>query len=522
MNIAVVGCGYWGKNLARCMAELGSLHTLCDSDAQAIDKIAERHPGVHTTTQFEHVLEDRTIDGVVVATPATHHYEMARQVLLSGKDVFVEKPLALTMNDGEELVRVAEAEKRILMVGHLLEHHPAVLRLKELSDTGQLGKIRYVYSNRLNLGKFRTAENVLWSFAPHDISAILLLVGESPQELSATGGQYLDLGTADVSVITMSFQDGARAHVFVSWLNPFKEQKLVVIGDKAMAVFDDAGPAQKLLLYEYAVEWAGRVPSPRREDARQIEYDMTEPLKLECQHFLDCVLRRDTPTTDGADGLRVLKVLDACQRSQEREGRVVSVSDTGYFVHNSSIIEEPVSIGESTKVWHFCHIMPGASIGKNCTLGQNVFVAAKVVIGDNAKIQNDVSIFEGVTLEDDVFCGPSSCFTNVARPRSRLPQRDSYLTTVVGRGASVGANATIICGHSIGKHALVGAGSVVTRDVPDYALVYGNPARTHGWVCECGERISFEETNGATCSRCGLEYSRRWDTGGERVERTES
>jgi UDP-2-acetamido-3-amino-2,3-dideoxy-glucuronate N-acetyltransferase len=520
-NIAVVGCGYWGKNLVRNFAELGALHTICDSSPEASSKIAPLYPNVKKETSLETVLANKEIQGVVISSPAVFHYSMAKQALQVGKDVFVEKPLSLTIKEGEELVRLAEEKAKILMVGHVLEYHPGIVKLKQMVDAGELGKINYIYSSRLNLGKFRIEENILWSFAPHDISVILLLLNELPQEVSAHGGCYLHQNIADVTVTTMSFKSGVRAHIFVSWLHPYKEQKLVVVGDKNMAVFDDVAPEKKLLLYEHGIEWIDRVPVMRKQETTEVAFTMAEPLKLECQHFLDCLKSRKRPRTDGRSGLRVLQVLDACQRSLQGRGENVFLAgETSFFVHPTSVVEEPYSIGEGTKIWHFSHIMPNVNIGRNCTIGQNVFIGENANIGNNVKIQNNVSVFDGVILEDAVFCGPSCVFTNIKSPRSHISQRGKYTPTLVKKGATIGANATIVCGNTVGRYSFIGAGSVVTKDIPDYALAYGNPASIKSWVCECGTKLEFGKANKAKCSKCGKKYIREGSGSKATVEGT--
>jgi UDP-2-acetamido-3-amino-2,3-dideoxy-glucuronate N-acetyltransferase len=512
-DIAVVGCGYWGKNLVRNFAELGALNTICDADPQVLQTLKGSYPGVNTETEFHCVLEDNEIKGVVIATPAVRHYSMAREAILAGKDVFVEKPLALEIEQGEDLVALAEKHARILLVGHLLEYHPAVGKLKELVDGGELGRIEYIYSNRLNLGKFRTEENILWSFAPHDISIILLLLGKMPREISAHGGYYLNRDIADVTLTTLGFDNGVRAHIFVSWLHPYKEQKLVVVGDKKMAVFDDTNPRDKLLLYSHEIEWIDRKPVPRQKQAEPVKVPSDEPLRLECRDFIDCIESRKRPKVDGHKGLQVLRVLSYCQKSLESKGKVISLNNPrmDFFVHETSIVDEPCLIGKGTTIWHFSHIMPDTNIGDNCVIGQNVFIGKGVNIGNNVKIENNVSVFEGVILEDDVFCGPSCVFTNVINPRSSVSRRHEFKPTLVKIGATVGANATIICGNTIGRYAFIGAGSVVTRDVPDYAMVYGSPARIQGWICECGVKLDFNKTNQAGCPECGKIYQKRGD-----------
>jgi UDP-2-acetamido-3-amino-2,3-dideoxy-glucuronate N-acetyltransferase len=516
-QIAVVGCGQWGKNLVRNFAELGTLGVVCDVDPAKLVPFAERYPGVTVTRSFGEVLESDAIAAVVIASSAASHAALAKRALLADKDVFVEKPLALTVADGRELVELAERRGRILMVGHLLRYHPAVRTLKRLVDQGVLGKLCYVYSHRLNLGRFRTEENILWSFAPHDISSILYLLGEMPASVSAMGGSYLTVGIPDVTVTTMEFGGGVKSHIFVSWLHPSKEHKLVVVGDRGMAVFNDLEPVRKLLLLRHPVEWVERMPVPRLDEAEPVPFEPEEPLRAECRHFLDCLATRRTPDTDGEEGLRVLGVLEACQRTLEGPSRIATVVRTPpkpYFVHETSVVDEPCEIGIGTRIWHFSHVMKHARVGKGCSIGQNVLVSSDVAIGDNVKIQNNVSLYTGVMLEDDVFCGPSMVFTNVVNPRSHVSRKDEYQPTLVRKGATLGANCTIVCGHIIGSYAFVAAGAVVTRDVPDYALVVGNPGRVVGWMCRCGVRLEFAGdhrpgTETAQCLSCGVAYVKR-------------
>jgi UDP-2-acetamido-3-amino-2,3-dideoxy-glucuronate N-acetyltransferase len=391
------------------------------------------------------------------------------------------------------------------MVGHILQYHPAVLKLHEMVKEGKLGKIQYIYSNRLNLGKFRIEENILWSFAPHDISVILMLLNEMPLNLASHAGTYLSKNVADVTLTTMDFPSGVKSHIFVSWLHPYKEQKLVVVGSENMAVFDDVSN-EKLLLYPHEIEWINRVPIPQMKDAIIVETEKKEPLKEECRHFLNCIESRKTPKTDAREGLRVLEILQASQASLEKNGENVSINKKSYYVHPSSFVDEPCSIGKDTKIWHFSHIMSGSEIGDNCNIGQNVMIASDVIIGNNVKVQNNVSVYTGVKVEEDAFLGPSIVFTNVINPRSFISRKNEFKETIVGKGATIGANATIICGNEIGKYALIGAGAVVTNDIPDYAIVYGNPARITGWICECGLKLDFYD-NQAICS-CKREYGK--------------
>jgi UDP-2-acetamido-3-amino-2,3-dideoxy-glucuronate N-acetyltransferase len=507
-NIAVVGCGYWGENLVRNFAELGVLHTICDVDDSGLAELKSLYPRVSIETDYQQVLRNAEIEGVAIATPSMFHYSLAREALLDGKDAFVEKPLALGVEEGRELVELAAEREKVLMVGHLLEYHPAVDRLKELVDGGELGKLQYICSNRLNLGRFPPGENVLWRLAPHDISVILLLLGgEMPLEVSTHGGYYLHQDIADIGVINMSFQGGVKAHIFVSRLHPYKEQKLVVIGDKKMAEFNNTSPKEKLRLFSHKIEWVQEKAIPHWGNPEAIDVSQEEPLKRECQDFIECIQNRKKPKADGYKGLQVLEVLSHCQNSLEEGGRAVSLGEKErkFSVHETSIVEEACQIGSGTRVWHFCHIMPHVTIGKNCVIGQNAFIGEGVKIGNNVKIENNVSIFEEVTLEDDVLCGPSCVFTNIVYARSFISRKNEFKTTLVKKGASVGANATIICGHTIGRYAYIGAGAVVTKDVPDHALVYGNPARICGWACICGVSLR-QEGDRALCPECGKVY----------------
>jgi len=500
LKIAVIGGGYWGKNLVRNFYELGVLHTVCDTDQSIREESVRLCQGISTTSRYEDVLQDEGITGVVIATPAVKHYQMTKLALQAGKDVLVEKPLALQIKEGEELAELANEKNRVLMIGHILEYHPAVRKLVQMVGDGELGKISYIYSNRLNLGKFRTEENILWSFAPHDISVILRLLGEAPKAVSAYGGEYLNKEIADVTVTNMSFASGVKAHIFVSWLHPFKEQKLVVVGSDKMAVFDDLS-SNKLLLYPHKVNWVGRCPVAEKGEAEVVKVTTEEPLKEECKHFLDCVAGRNEPLTGAENALAVLSVLTASQESLVTGGKKVELTKAetkeakDVFIHPSSIVDDGTEIGAGSKIWHFSHVMTGAKLGHNCNLGQNVFVGKNVQIGNNVKIQNNVSVYEGVTLEDDVFCGPSCVFTNVKKPRSAYPLKDGedYAKTLVKKGATIGANSTIICGVTIGEYSIVGAGAVATKNVPDNAVVAGNPHEIKGWACRCGKVFDKKE-----------------------------
>jgi UDP-2-acetamido-3-amino-2,3-dideoxy-glucuronate N-acetyltransferase len=514
-RIAVIGSGYWGKNLVRNFHRIGALNLICDRSEDLLANFREQYPDITTCLALSDVLKDETIDGVAIATPAETHYGLVKEALLGGKHVYVEKPLVLHEREGEELIQLARERKLVLMVGHLLQYHPIFIKLKELALDGELGRINYIYSNRLNLGKIRREENILWSFAPHDISMILSLAEDEPETVQTMGGYYLHKKIADVTTTHFEFKSGLQAHIFVSWLHPFKEQKLVVVGDQKMAVFNDTKPwADKLWLYPHEIKWEHNMPVPAKAEPETVDVVQEEPLRQECEHFLHCIATGQQPVTDGKEGLRVLRVLNASQRSLDLNGQAVSIAprselqgqepfvQSDSFVHDSAVIDSGVKVGKGTKIWHFSHVLKGSEIGENCNIGQNVVVGPNVAIGNQCKIQNNVSVYKGVTLEDGVFCGPSMVFTNIYNPRAEIGKMDQVRPTLVKKGATLGANSTIVCGTTIGRYAFIGAGAVVNKNVVDHALVVGNPAKQIGWVCECGERLSDD----LECLACERKY----------------
>ena len=309
-GVAVVGCGYWGKNLVRNFAEIGALRAVVDADSVSAGREADKYK-VRALT-LDAALADPTIVGIAVAVPAELHADIALRAFSAGKHVFVEKPIALSMEDANAMKAAAEKAGRSLMVGHLLQYHPAFETLLGLVRRGGLGKLRYAYSNRLSLGKLRVEENALWSFAPHDVSMLLALFGEEPVSVKGAGGAYVTKGIEDEFRLDMTFADGRRAHVFASWLHPFKEHRLVVVGETAMAVFEDsAACSDKLRLYRHTIDTSGRAPEPKKADPEPIPYPSTEPLKNECEHFLACCAGKTRPRTDAVEAIAVLKILKA-------------------------------------------------------------------------------------------------------------------------------------------------------------------------------------------------------------------
>jgi predicted dehydrogenase len=328
IKLGLIGCGAWGKNLLRNFSNLPGcvLLSCCDENPQQIEKLYADYPKVEFTQDHREIIENPNLDAVVISTPPATHFELSKAAILADKDVFVEKPLVLNTKEGEELVKLAEDRKRILMVGHIMEYHAATLKLKEYIEKGELGKVYYLYSTRVNLGKVRDIENALWSFAPHDIS-------KNPVSVTATGECYLhkDKDIEDVVFMNMHFEDGIMAHIHVSWLDPHKERRLTVVGDRKMAVFDDTRSAEKIWIYDKGVDTKqdyntyGEYLSLRFGDVLIPQIPGTEPLKTECQHFIDCVQNRKRPRSDGRDGLRVSKVLDAAQRSLKMSGSPVKI-----------------------------------------------------------------------------------------------------------------------------------------------------------------------------------------------------
>lgn len=328
VKAGLIGVGAWGRNLARNFATLpgSDLALVYDAEPKRAALVAELAPGAGFTTKADEIFGDSSIQAVIIATPPATHYELGKKALETGKDLFVEKPLVLDVRQGEELVRLAEQKKRVLMVGHIMVYHPATLKLKEYIQKGEFGEVYYLYASRVNLGKVRDIENALWSFAPHDISMVLFFLEKLPVQVTATGQAYLQPGIEDVCFLTMHFESRQMAHVHVSWLDPHKDRKVTIVGSKKMAVFDDSASSEKIWIYDKSVNTNpdyttyGEYLALRTGDILIPKVESKEPLRLECQHFIDCVRERKTPRSDGKAGLAVLKVLEAAQRSLKAGG----------------------------------------------------------------------------------------------------------------------------------------------------------------------------------------------------------
>jgi UDP-2-acetamido-3-amino-2,3-dideoxy-glucuronate N-acetyltransferase len=509
VKVALIGCGGWGKNLARNLYELGALAAIVDP-SPAAEALAKQF-GVRHEADSKAILTDPVIKAVAIASPASTHAAVVSDALNAGKDVFVEKPIALKIEDAAALATLAASKGLILMVGHLLQYHAVYLKLKELARSGSLGHIRHITSSRLNLGLIRSEENVVWSFAPHDISMVLAIAGGLPNRISAVGTTVLQEGIPDIATVHMEFAGGLKADVTVSWLHPQKEQNLIVVGDDGMAVFSDTKPwAEKLSIHRNKVTWGENRPKAAAGPRDLIEVPQAEPLKEEMRHFLECVDLRKAPRTGPEEAIPVLTALQAAQASLDRKGAWIAPEDLaparllhqGVDIHPTAAVDDGCVLGHGTRVWHFAHVLKGSRLGERCVVGQNVMIGPDVTIGNGCKIQNNVAVYKGVTLEDDVFCGPSMVFTNVLTPRAHVERKSEFALTRIGKGATLGANCTIVCGHDVGEYAMVGAGAVVTKQVAPYALVLGNPAKQLGWVSRAGERLGPD----LVCPRTGEVY----------------
>ncbi len=332
ITLGQVGLGYWGPNLLRNFNSLAQarVKVCCDLDEAALRRAGAQYPDMLTTSDYDVLLGDPDVQGVVITAPTPTHYKLAKAALLSGRHVFVEKPITLDVAEAEELAELADARGLVLMVGHLLMYHPAVAQLKQMVNNGDLGDVYYLYTSRLNLGQVRRHENAMWSLAPHDISVALYLLNEPPVAVAAQGLTYLQPGIPDTVFLTLRFASGKAAHVHVSWLDPHKVRRITVVGSQKMAVFDDVDSTEKLRVYDKGVQRPaydsyGEALTLRFGDIHIPRIDMREPLRLECQHFVDCIQQGQHPLSDGHNGVQVLRVLDAGQRSLERNGEPVTI-----------------------------------------------------------------------------------------------------------------------------------------------------------------------------------------------------
>lgn len=328
INIGIIGVGNWGKNLVRNFASLpdSRLCLCCDTDTNLLGKIKNDYTGVDITKNSDDVINNKNIDAVVIATPAIKHYSMAKKALLQNKHVFVEKPLTLRCSEAGELIKIAAKKNKKMMVGHLMLYHPAIKKLKTLIDDGTVGTVYYIICQRLNLGRIRQDENVLWSFAPHDLSIIYYLLGEEPDNISARGESYVQEGVEDIAFINLHFKNKKMAEIQLSWLAPYKIRKITIVGSKKMVFFDDMEPTEKIKIYNKGADKAAEYDSYsgwiglRQGDIHIPCLKTEEPLQIECRHFIDCIQMDKKPFTDGQNGLQIVKSLEAAQKSLKQNG----------------------------------------------------------------------------------------------------------------------------------------------------------------------------------------------------------
>lgn len=521
MKLGLIGGGYWGKNLIRTFNELGNLNTICEINEELVEQYKTQYPDLNITTSFDTMLQN--VDSVCVSVPAHLHHRFALQALNAGKHVYVEKPITLNLNEAIELEKVANEKNLILMVGHLLHYHNSVIELKNIIRSGKYGKIKYITSNRKSHGIYRSFENVLWSFAPHDISIALSLCDatfEDVNNINCTGSGHITENVQDIANLTF-YANNIYVNINVDWNSPVKEQRLSVVCEKGILMFDDVEPTNKLKIIDnYVVDGVAN-----KKEVEYVHVEGKSPLYNECDHFIKCCSTNTQPITPGNEGIDVLKVLMEADKSLNDIMRVVSTDSSSSYgpiyslntvmwnnasspVHEetltissrfegkvNNVFTHPMSandstnVGDGTKIWHFCNVTSDAVIGEKCNIGQNCYVAG--TIGDNCKVQNNVSIYKGVKAGNNVFFGPSCVLTNDINPRCEHGKNGQYMETIIEDGVTIGANATIVCGKTIGKYALIGAGAVVCKNVEPYSIMVGNPAKKIGTVDEQGNRTLF-------------------------------
>ncbi|MEW5821634.1 MAG: Gfo/Idh/MocA family oxidoreductase [Cyanobacteriota bacterium] len=320
MNIAVIGSGYWGKNIVRNYSEIDCLYAICEIDEEKRKLLAEQYPGVLIYETFDKLLADKKVEGIAIATPAHTHFELARKSLEAGFPTYVEKPITLNLEDAEALTKLAEEKQLPLMVGHILEYHPAIVKMKELISKDTYGKVKHIKCTRVNLGKIRVHENIWWSFAPHDLSIIFTLIDEDPEKIQATSFDPLQPEIEDTVYADLNFASGKSAHIQVSWLEPIKLHQTIVVCEKAFIVFNDTHKEDKLKVYNYSLD--KETPNLIKEDELVISYEEGQPLKLECTHFIDCIKNNKTPKTDGRSACRIIKVIEYVDKELKKSSKV--------------------------------------------------------------------------------------------------------------------------------------------------------------------------------------------------------
>ena len=516
--VGVVGAGYWGKNHVKTFFELGVLHTICETDEKIRESMRKLYPSVQISANFSEVISNPQIKAVVIVVPAPFHYDLTKQALEANRHVLVEKPLTLSVEQSKELRDLARQRNLILVSGHLMLFHPAFVKMKELIRDGAIGQVSHVHVKRMGLGIFRE-EDVIWSLGVHDISMLLNLFG-IPSTVSAVGNNITLTRphVHDYACALLSWREGdVIAKVETSWISNQKEQCFTVVGTRATIVFDDCKDwHEKLVLYGPFSDAASVVPRAVPSTSlgrRNISVDRTLPLTGLCDAFSKAVSAGTRILiNDASESIDVAAVVLAALKSISTNGsnQKVASNSLSFFAHPSALVDDETVVGAGTKIWHFSHVMSNCKIGTNCSLGQNVVVHPGSSLGNNCKVQNNVSIYGGVSCGDHVFLGPSMVFTNVKTPRSQFEAHGKWVITRLNDGVSVGANATIVCGTTLGNNCFVGAGAVVCKNVKPFAVVVGNPAKQIGWMGLKGEKILLplksEEPVEFTSPESGLKY----------------
>jgi UDP-2-acetamido-3-amino-2,3-dideoxy-glucuronate N-acetyltransferase len=513
-TVGLIGGGYWGKNLIKTFNEIESLHTVCEINEELQKFYKTHYPYVKITGNYDDMLNNSEITSICCSLPAPMHYEFSLRALNAGKHVFIEKPITLNTDHAQHLITVANAKNLHIMVGHLLHYHDSVKLIKQYISDGHLGDIRHIISNRQSHGILRSFENVLWSFAPHDISVALSLVGLQHEKLDITDmtcSGSKSLGTDVHDVVNSSMMvNGVYVNINVNWLSPYKEQKMTIVGTEGMIVFDDV--AKTLVLYDKptALDTSGTVIANKNGKSKIITPESQySPLYNECSHFVNLCKGNVENVTNGNEGLRTLfvlrnfdEILNSKNNISSDLNSVLSVIDedanvpmhtenpSDFMHHITSEVDEGALIGTNSKIWHWTHITKSAKIGENCNVGQCCYIAGE--LGNGCKIGNGVNVWLGVKCANNVFVAPSVVFTNDINPRCAHSKGGEYVETIVEEHATIGANSTIRCGIIIGKQSLIGCGAVVTKDVPPYHIVVGNPATSIGTIDEFGNRTLFK------------------------------
>lgn len=488
--VGVVGCGYWGPNLARTFNQLpeASLVALCDKNWARLAHMRKLYGDTAAYDDCLSMLGHPGLDAVVISTPLRSHHSLAKSSLLAGKHVFVEKPIASTSRECEELVAIAKESNLILMVGHTYLFSGAFEKIAEIIQSGDIGDICYINCQRLNLGLFQQDINVAWDLAPHDLSIILQIMGELPLTVNCQGNAHIFNGAQDVINMSLTFSNNRFATIQSSWLEPNKVRQMTFVGTRKMIVFNDIEPLEKLRIYDVRVE---RPPyyddlckfqcSYHYGDCYIPRIDQCEPLVTMSKHFINCIINQQVPKSCGMKGHEIVRILEASDRSLAQCGASINMSPPNPLPKAG--VASDVRLGSEVYLHEFTNLY-GCTIRDQTRIGPFVEIQRGVQIGARCKISSHSFICEGVTLEDEVFIGHGVIFTNDLKPRATnskgVPKQTGdweCRPTIVKRGASIGSGSTILAGIIIGENAMIGAGSVVTKDVDPDTTVAGNPAR---------------------------------------------